>query len=57
MANSFVICVKFVAISWYLQALVAFKLYKSMARESEDDDMEADCANDLLAYARLSAPS
>jgi len=36
-----------------LQALVAFKLYKSMAHEVEDDDMEVDSANELLSYAQL----
>ena len=34
------------------QALVAFKLYKSMAHEAEDDDLEVDVANEIRRYGK-----
>ena len=36
-----------------LKALVAFKLYKSMGHEAEEDDLEVDVANEVRSCGRL----
>ena len=33
------------------QALVALRLYKAMAREAEQDDLEVDVASAIMCYA------
>ena len=35
-----------------MQALLALRLYKSMARESEQDDLEVDVSSEIMCYAQ-----
>ena len=40
-------------INWVLQALIACKLYKSMAHEAAQDDLEIDISEEIKGHARL----